>query len=861
MAASLIFWRLEAQVTQAKSTPPVNSQAYLSAPIGGAIVPIEKVPDPVFAEKMMGDGIAIDPIESVLVAPCDGVITNAHPSHHAVTITTDSGLSVLIHIGIDTVLLKGEGFWAKVNKGDRVKEGQTLIEFDLDAVAQKVPTMLTIVAVSEGAENLPFKLQQGVVKAGQQILSCEEIAAPIEVNDHAAEVIQTQHLTIINKAGVHARPAANLAALSKSFAARIFVHKETQKASAKSVVDIMGLELGFDEKIWLSASGEDAKEALNQIKEFIQAGLGEDPNHAPELDHREKAFQSDQENVLGGLAASPGLALGFVWRQKRELPEYQSHSNQPDRELIVFRDALEQAKAQLNSLTSHFEKQQAIEKAQIFAAHNELLDDDQLLAKTLQNIDAGFSAAGAWQAVIDETVSTLEKLKSPLMRQRADDLKDVGYRLMTILLGVRLEKQSVPDNCVLAAEDLTPSDTAYLDTDKVVALLTTGGGASSHAAIIARSMAIPYIAGLGEQMDKLQTGDQVIVNGFEGSVLTQPSKLDILKFEQQRSDLQALNEARLADAHGQALTQDGRFIEVAANIGNGQDADQAVQQGADGIGLLRSEFLFLNRREAPTEQQQTQVMEQIGRALGQERSLVVRTLDVGGDKPLSYMPMAEEENPFLGIRGIRLSLTHPEMFKTQIRATLRAAQFTKLKIMFPMIAQVNEFRRAKAMVMEEIEAMKAQGVTLQNIEIGAMVEVPSAALMAEQLAKEVDFFSIGTNDLTQYCLAMDRGHPQLAAQANALDPAVLKMIQLTVQGAHKHGKWVGVCGGIAAEPLATALLIGLEVDELSVPAPAIPELKAQIRQLNTEECKHLADKALSLSDASSVRTLLRSSSK
>jgi phosphoenolpyruvate-protein phosphotransferase len=346
----------------------------------------------------------------------------------------------------------------------------------------------------------------------------------------------------------------------------------------------------------------------------------------------------------------------------------------------------------------------------------------------------------------------------------------------------------------------------------------------------------------------------VIIDGEQGSVHLNPAAqvLDKARLEMKRSaDLRV---EHLVSARKLAVTTDGHKVEIGANIASAKEAAAAVAHGADGVGLLRSEFLFINRRQAPTELEQQKEFETIGNALGDSRTLVVRTLDVGGDKPLPYMPMAPEENPFLGIRGVRLSLRYPDMFAAHIRAILAAAPLTRLSIMFPMVAQLAEFRDAKAMVEGE---MRKLSIAPSRVSIGVMVEVPSAAILADSLAAEADFFSIGTNDLTQYALAMDRGHPELASKADALDPAVLRLIQMTVQGAHAKKKWVGICGGLAAEVIALPLLVGLDVDELSVPVPVIPELKAALRVVAYEQCRELAKHALALGSADAVRALLK----
>jgi phosphocarrier protein FPr/phosphocarrier protein len=364
-------------------------------------------------------------------------------------------------------------------------------------------------------------------------------------------------------------------------------------------------------------------------------------------------------------------------------------------------------------------------------------------------------------------------------------------------------------------------------------------------------MGIPAVCGVDEAALSLPDGARVVIDGTHGLLRVNPDDRDVSLARERIARLAAQREADLASAFAQARTRDGHRVEVVANIRNVEDAREAVAAGAEGVGLLRSEFLFLgDRAEAPSEDEQAAAYAAVAETLGKERRLVVRTLDVGGDKPLSYLPLPREANPFLGIRGIRFSLEHPDLFRTQLRAILRAAPFGNVHVMFPMIATLDELRAAKRHLAEEQRAVP------HAVKVGIMVEVPSAAIAAEVLAREVDFVSIGTNDLTQYTLAMDRAHPQLARQADALHPAVLRMIAMTVEGAHEHGKWVGVCGGLASDPLAVPLLTGLGVDELSVGVPAIAPVKAALGRWTLDACMDLATGALRLRTIGEVRSYL-----
>jgi len=666
------------------------------------------------------------------------------------------------------------------------------------------------------------------------------------------ELVQSEALFIVNPNGLHARPAAQLVTWAKRFQSRITLHKGQASAAATSVTEIMALDLARGDQISLSARGHDAKEALAALKSVIESGLGEDLGKAPPVSSTRK-FVSSSADVLGGVAAAPGVAIGRTKVRAFEVPQFETRSTRPVEEQQKLRRAIAAAELELKSAQAVFEQKDETEKAQIFAAHAALLGDDAFERDATFTIRDGASAPAAWQAVIADRSATLAALNSPLMRQRADDLRDVGHRVLLKVLGLANPVTSYEKGTVLVCDELTPSDVADLDPAVVVALVTRHGGSTSHAAIIARSLGVPYVAGLGDALEKLASGSEVIVDGDQGFVRLNPAAAEVEQAKGEILRRDQLRVERLGRAYQPARTVDGRRVEIGANIGSAKEATQAVEQGADGVGLLRSEFLFMNRRWAPSEDEQRAQFELIGKTLGGGRTLVVRTLDVGGDKPLSYMPIAPEENPFLGIRGLRLSLRYPELFAAQVRAILAAAPHTQLQVMFPMVASLQEFRAAKACFVEEMQKAR---IAPNLVSLGIMVEVPSAALLADAFANEVDFFSIGTNDLTQYTLAMDRGHAELAASADALDPAVLRLIAMTVQAAHAKKRWVGVCGGLAAELLATPLLVGLDIDELSVPSPSIPELKAAVRGLNHVACRKLASEALQLGSAAQVRALL-----
>jgi phosphocarrier protein FPr len=465
-------------------------------------------------------------------------------------------------------------------------------------------------------------------------------------------------------------------------------------------------------------------------------------------------------------------------------------------------------------------------------------------------ISKGKSAAFAWKRAITTHAEQLAGMRNQLLAQRANDVRDVGLRVLSVLTGTEVTQPEYPLNSILVAEDFTPSDTAALDRTRVAGFCTARGGATSHVAILARSVGIPALAGIEPAALELANGARVILDGSKGTLRLNVTAEDVARIRQAQERAEARRKEDLANALKPAVTLDGVRIEVVGNIGGLKDAKKIAELGGEGVGLLRSEFLFMERADAPTEEEQFQTYKSIAEVVGPKNPLIIRTLDVGGDKPLAYLPIPKEDNPFLGERGVRVGLDRPEILRTQLRAILRASTLGNVKVMFPMIATLSELRDVKAILAEE-----AASLGLPAVPAGIMVEVPATAVMAAQFAAEAEFFSIGTNDLTQYTLAMDRGHPKLAPQVDGLNPAVLRLIGHTVKGAAPLGKMVGVCGGIASDPHAVPILVGLGVTELSVSLPSIPAVKAQIRTLRLDACRELAERAMAAESAAAVRAL------
>ncbi|MFA6319065.1 MAG: phosphoenolpyruvate--protein phosphotransferase [Elusimicrobiota bacterium] len=823
----------------------------LLAPLDGWIVPLENVPDPVFAQRIVGDGVSIDPTSSVLRAPCGGEVLHAHAAAHALTLRTDGGLEIMLHIGVDTVQLKGEGFRLMVKAGDRVAPGQPLVEFDADAVARRAKSLQTQLLVTNADLIASLSHPAGRVQAGKdtalEVVLLSE-AAPEGADAPGGTKASSDALVVPNPTGLHARPAAVLAHAAKRFRSVIRLRRGDASANARSLVAIMGLNVKQGDKVVVVAEGPDAGEAVAQLSRLITAGLEE--KEAPASAQLPSVPRSEDPRAISGVCASPGLTIGTAFQFRREEVRVPESGEGPSIERARLVQALERAKAELETMQARLSAEHDPGKAAIFGAHRELLDDPELLEVAEAAVAKGASAAAAMQCAATDFAGRLTRLNNDLLAGRAADVKDVGLRVLRILTGAPAQPREYPKGCVLLAEDLTPSDTVGFDPATVLGVCSVGGGGTSHVAILCRSLGIPALAAAELKLLAVPDGAPLILDADKGFLLTAPSETELEAARARQAKACTRRGVELAAAREEACTKDGRRIRVEANIGKASEAEAAARAGAEGVGLCRSEFLFLERDAAPTEDEQAEAYAAMARAFP-GGSVVVRVLDVGGDKRLPYLAMAQEENPFLGERGIRLLLERPELFRTQLRALLRAAKDGPgLKVLFPMVADLEELRAAKAMLAEE-----ARRLGISPLPAGVMIEVPSAALLSEPLAREADFFSIGTNDLTQYTLAMDRGNPKLAARVDALHPAVLRMIQHAVEGAKVHGRAVGVCGGAAGDLQAVPLLIGLGVTELSMSPASVPAVKAAVRRADAADCTELARKALAMSSAAEVRGL------
>ena len=673
----------------------------------------------------------------------------------------------------------------------------------------------------------------------------ETAASPTEQVANAKQI----ELTLTGSAGLHARPATFFVDVASEFSSEIFVRFNGKLANGKAMASLLKLGVTGGSTIQILANGEDAEAALTALRGAVESGLGDEEEK--EAVAEEFVWEpASNGHWLGGVSASPGLAIGPIFHFQSGRLVVEDKPKDIETEKKQLRYALEEAREQLAGIHEAVKARAGRGEAAIFRAHQAFLTDIDLFSEVHELIEGGHSAAWSWQQVIDTRVAEVERVQNERLAGRAADLHDVGQRVLRLLTGTQPTEVQLPnERVILVADDLTPSDTARLDPKRILGLCTGLGGATSHTAIIARSLDIPAVVGAGAAVLEQTNGAICILDGGRGRLYIEPNDADLKSAEAFQVDLHRRRDVEFETRYQPAITTDGHRVEVVANIGKAADAARAVEAGAEGVGLLRTEFLFLERQSAPTEDEQFAAYSAMTKALN-GLPLIIRTLDIGGDKVVPYLSFPKEENPFLGVRGIRLCLRHPELFVPQLRAIYRAAQTGPVKIMFPMVGSLEDLRAAK----EAAEKVRAE-LRVSPVEIGIMIEVPSAALLANELAREVDFLSIGTNDLTQYVLAMDRMHPALASQVDGLHPVVLRLIDQTVRAATTAGKWVGVCGGVAGEPRGAMIMAGLGVTELSMSLPSIAAIKAQLRNTSLVRLKAFAQKALACQSAPEVRAL------
>ena len=807
----------------------------LVAPIKGWVAPLDEVPDPVFAERILGDGLAIDPTDATVHAPCDAVV--ASMARHAVTLRAANGAEILIHVGIETVALHGQGFVTHVREGQAVRTGDPLITFDLDFLATRAKSLISPVVITNGdAFSIVRRNINRETNPGEFLMELRPLAEQSAAATASGEA--TRDVVVRLAHGIHARPAAQISAAAKRFG-EVELSVRGRRVNAKSIAALMSLGVRKDETVTVVARGADAAGAADALADLIDHGIEEAPETTATPAPAAMTGTDLPPNTLQGVCGAPGLVIGTALQLRVTEFTVVEAGQGVAHETGALNDALTQVRMRLDRLGAGGNRQ----RREILAAHLALLDDPELMRQVHAAMEDGKSAAYAWREAIRGYGAAFRAIDDARMRERAGDLVDLERQVMAALCGdAGLEAQSLPPGTILIADELLPSELAAVGA--IAGFATAAGGPTSHVAIMAAGMNVPALVSLGDKVLEIADGTTLFLDTEAALLHIDPGAAVLERARAALARRAASETAARAHAMEECRTSDGTRIEVLANLGVGADeAVAAVAQGAEGCGLLRTEFLFLDRETAPSEDEQAAAYQAIAAALN-GKPFKIRTFDIGGDKPVPYLPLPAEENPALGLRGVRAALWRSDLLKTQLAAILRVTPAAR--IMLPMVTSLAELQTVRAML-TELRAPATQ--------LGVMIETPASAVLAAQLAREADFFSIGTNDLTQYTLAMDRGHAQLAPQIDAFHPAVLSLIAQAASGAATQGKPVAVCGGLAGDPLAAALLIGLGVRELSMPAGAIAQMKVTVRALALEQCRLAAAEALQQSSPQEVRAI------
>lgn len=819
----------------------------LKSPLQGWALPLAEIPDPVFAQGMAGDGIGIDPTGNMLHAPCAGVVSSVAGARHALGLRSSDGVELLLHVGIDTVNLAGAGFEALVAAGDSVECGQPLLRFDLDKIVRQAPSAVTPILVVGGGKLLSSH-GAGTVDVGDFLMEIEiESSMPGPGDADAIDAPSSRRRLVVGfEHGLHARPASQLVAALRPFVAKVSLHADAGRANARSAVAIMALGVGWNEVVEVVAVGSDAEAALDALATVLAVAQSVESSSA---DNSLLPMPSGPvRERINGLVASRGLAMGKATFLHACDIEVADTSASPDQELARLSAAIAGVLAQTLALA----ESQPEAQREILHAHAQLVEDPELGEQAQRHIASGCSAGQAWRNAIDVAAQALGKLGDPRMRERIADLRDIELQVLAVLAGGSARAPiELPENAIVIADELLPSQLIGLDRQKLAGLCIARGGPTSHTAIIAAALGLPALVAAGPRILDIEAGCAVLLDAERGFIQAAPGLAEQEQITHTLSKRKEQHASDLASATNSAITLDGLPVRACANLGAASETTAAVARGADGCGLLRTEFLFLQRQSPPDEDEQFQEYRKIRDALA-PRPLTIRTMDIGGDKPIPYLPLPAEENPALGLRGLRTSLARPALLRTQLRAILRLESPDSCSILLPMVTDLGDLIAVRAMLRDCADEL---GIT-RLPKLGAMIETPASALLAEQLLREADFLSIGTNDLSQYVLAMDRGHPTLAARLDALHPAVLRLIQSVAAAGGAAGRKVAVCGGLGSDPAAIALLIGLGISEVSAVPSAIPELKRIIRSLEAAACRELAEQALTLTDAIAVRELV-----
>ena len=816
------------------------SKLILLAPLDGWCSSLEEVPDPVFSGKLIGDGLAIDPTSATLNAPCAGKVVALHAAKHAVTLRATNGAEILLHIGLDTVALDGEGFEAHVAQGDNVGPGDPLITFDLDGLAPRVRSLITpVILIEGGVFEVVRRERQRALRVGDFLMELGETASS-GAAVHGPEIRKS--LRVPYEHGIHARPAAMLAGALRGFSADVSASSHGRKANARSAVAWMELGVQRGDEITIIAIGADATAAVAALEAAFATAPTPRPIAVTPVASA-PAVNSD-ERVLRGIVASRGIAVGPAALIAGDVPLPSETGSGVARESADLERARAFVRAQLEKLHATATGL----AGEVLDAHLSFIDDPELLQTAEAWIARGKSAGYAWRQAVEESAKALNAVGDPRVAERADDLRDLAAQVLRALAG-DAALLDPPAGSILIGQELLPSQLVGVPAGRIAGFCTAAGGPTSHVALLAAAMDVPALVAAGPKVMHIAENTPLVLDAEQGLLRIAPDAAALGAAEKALVRHRSQRQAAQAAAHGECRLASGERIEIFANVGTLADVRVALEHGAEGCGLLRTEFVFLERDMPPDVEEQAETYQSIVSAFA-GRPVVIRTLDAGSDKPLRYLPLPRGENPALGVRGVRASLRNPELLREQLRAILRVEPLTACRILLPMITDDSEVQSVRQ-ILDDLCRQLGCAVPL----LGGMIETPASALGADRLVAVADFLSIGTNDLAQYTLAMDRGEAELAAQLDALHPAVLRLIRISAAAARAAGRPIAVCGGLASDPLAAPLLVGLGVDELSAVPSVIPELKSKLRALRLDDCRELAERALKAASAAAVRAL------
>jgi len=822
------------------------------APFSGILRSLESLPDAAFAARMLGEGVAIDPLDDVVRAPFDGTVAAIAATGHSITLRSRQGIEVLIHVGIDTVTLQHSGFRLCVAVGQDVCLGDDLLLFDLDLLTDQARDCVSPIIVLSDQAAVQCLRENGVVAAGEAIVLVVADNDLPRDDDTQTAMVAPVAIAVCLPHGIHARPAGRIAAFARSQEAAITLSFDGKSASASSVTEVLRLGVGSGDAVEVRIAGAGAAATARLLSELITDMAQQEPGGVtpePESPLPPPLLTKLTASQRPGVRASPGIGIGPAQRLTMPDLEVVAMGRGCAKEAACLHHGIAQVRAQIEANLNHAPPI----AQQIARAHIALLEDTALIAEAERRIADGASAAAAWRMASRQQESALIATAKVRLQERAADFRDVERRLIHTLMG-----QPLPDpagtmarGAVLICNDLDPSLLIGNPQIELAAICCARGGPTSHAAILAAAAGIPMLVSLGSQILEIENGQLVIADADGGLLDLAPAPEAIAQARDRLAANTGARSTALASATADCRLADGSRIEVFANLASAADADIAVQHGAEGCGLLRTEFLFAGRASAPSEKEQIAAFRAVAQALG-DRPCIIRLLDVGADKPLAYFPLDSEANPALGLRGVRFLMQEQAFLRTQLRAMVAGVPLVQLRIMVPMVVDLAEFRMVRALF---AEVLRELGLAV-DIPLGIMIETPAAAMLSDQLAAEADFLSIGTNDLSQYVLAMDRGNAALASRVDACHPAVLRMIAQTARGAARHQRWLGVCGSLASEPDAAPLLVGLGCRELSAVPLAIPAIKQVLGLWSMQQCRLLAEQAMQMSSAGDIRQFL-----